>query len=132
MEEKERQIKLALIRVGIKCDHAGYSYLTDAISLALENPNLVENPQMLYKKVSEKYGNVTAFRVESNIRNAINYTYLHRGFNMINVMYGMEVLTKGHKPTIAEFIRLMVQYYTLGLFKQSYKFESFKYEGQAN
>lgn len=132
MEEKERQIKLALIRVGIKCDHAGYCYLTEAISMALDNPKLVENTHMLFEKVAQSLGVESAFRVESNIRNAITYTYLHRGFGMINTMYGMEVLSKNHKPTIAEFIRLMVQYYTLGLFNHQYVYDNKKANSALN
>lgn len=114
---QQKTIKLALIRCGIKCDHSGFGFLTCAICEAIENPKLLNSLKALFTIVAQKCGAKDFFRVEANIHNAIAHTYKTRGFDYINQIFGMDVLKSGHKPTTAEFIKLLVEYYSLGLYK---------------
>lgn len=122
-KEIEKIVKLGLIRSGIKCDHAGYVFLVQSVKETIADPDLVDNLKELFTIVAKKCGAKDYFRVEANIHNAIVYTYKKKGFGFINRIYGMDVLKPDHKPTTAEFIRLMTEYYTLGLYKNKYEFE---------
>lgn len=118
-KEKDKLIRLTLIRSGIKCDHVGFAFLIQAIKEVIAQPDLINNLRNLFTIVAEKCGAKDFFRVEANIHNAIAYTYKTKGFDYVNQIYGMEVLKSDHKPTTAEYIRLIAEYYTLGLYKEN-------------
>lgn len=120
--EREKVIKLLLIRVGIKCDFVGYTYLSHSIQLVLDNPKLLYDLRALSTIVAKDCGEPNPFRVEANIQNAIKYTYSKKGFEAINELYGMQVLRSDHKPTTAELINLCAEYYRLGLYKNPIAF----------
>ncbi len=117
MSEVERVVKLTLIRIGIKCDLVGFSFLVKAVELVIEKPMLVYNLKNLFKIVAEQLGIENPFRVEANIQNAITLTYNTKGFDIVNKIYGMEIFKPGYKPTTAEIIKLVAEYYNLGLYK---------------
>ncbi len=122
-EEKiDKIIKLALIRIGIKCDHFGFILLTESVKEAIKKPNTVRNMKNLFTIVAKRCGVKSYIRVESNIHNAIDVAYKKHGFDFINTIYGTKVLKDDHKPSVAELIRLLSEYYTLGLYKKDYKF----------
>ncbi len=122
--EREKIIKLLLIRVGIKCDFVGYTYLTRSVQLVLDNPKLLYDLKALFAIVAHDCGEPNPFRVEANIQNAIKYTYSKNAFVPINELYGMQVLKPDHKPTTAEMINLCAEYYRMGLYKNPIKFEN--------
>ena len=122
MESKtdmQRIIKLTLIRLCIKCDLVGFSYLVQSIEIAIEQPMLVYNLKKLFAIVAQRCNVENPFRVEANIQNAITLTYNTKGFSSINEMYGMEVFKSNYKPTTAEIIKLVAEYYNLGLYKDA-------------
>ena len=121
-KEREKIIKLLLIRVGIKCDFVGYTYLSRSIQLVIDNPKLLYDLRALSAIVANECGEPNPFRVEANIQNAIKYTYSKKGFESINELYGMQVLRPDHKPTTAEMINLCAEYYRLGLYKNPIAF----------
>ncbi len=116
-KEVQRIIKLTLIRLGIKCDLVGFSYLVHAVEVAIEQPMLVYNLKKLFAIVAKKCNVENPFRVEANIQNAIALTFNTKGFSSINELYGMEVFKPNYKPTTAEIIKLVAEYYNLGLYK---------------
>lgn len=116
-KEVQRIIKLTLIRLGIKCDLVGFSYLVHAVEVAIEQPMLVYNLKKLFAIVAKKCNVENPFRVEANIQNAITLTFNTKGFSSINDLYGMEVFKPNYKPTTAEIIKLVAEYYNLGLYK---------------
>lgn len=116
-KEVQRIIKLTLIRLGIKCDLVGFSYLVHAVEVAIEQPMLVYNLKKLFAIVAKKCNVENPFRVEANIQNAIALTFNTKGFSSINDLYGMEVFKPNYKPTTAEIIKLVAEYYNLGLYK---------------
>ncbi len=119
VSEKEKIIKLTLIRLGIKCDYVGFSYLVHAIDIAIDQPMLVYNLKKLFVLVAERCGVENPFRVEANIQNAITFTYNTKGFMAVNDIYGLEVFEPGHKPTTAEMIKLVAEYYEMELYKNA-------------
>ena len=116
-KEVQRIIKLTLIRLGIKCDLVGFSYLVHAVEVAIEQPMLVYNLKKLFVIVAKRCNVENPFRVEANIQNAITLTHNTKGFSSINDLYGMEVFKPNYKPTTAEIIKLVAEYYNLGLYK---------------
>ena len=121
-KEKDKIVKLTLIRIGIKCDHVGFTFLVQAVKEVIENPELIHDLRRLFTIVAQKCGAKDFFRVEANMHNAIVFTHKTKGFGFINKLYGMEVLSPERKPTTAEVIRLVAEYYSLGLYTNDYAF----------
>lgn len=123
MDEKElhsmrRIIKLTLIRIGIRCDLVGFSYLCSAIELVIQNPKLIHNLcKGLYIEVSRKFDASKENCVEHSIRHAIENTYIYKSFTELNRMFKTQLYTIDDKPTAGELIRLVAEYYNLGLYK---------------
>ncbi len=117
-KQKEKIVKVALIKVGIKCDNIGFTYLTESILQVIKEPYLVYNVKNLFGVVAKKLGIDNYLKIESNIQNAINVTYNLKGFNSINELYGIDVIRPDRRPTVAEFINLIAQYYLLRMFEE--------------
>lgn len=115
--EVEKIVKLALIRIGIKCDLVGFSYLTKSIELVIETPSKLYNLSKLFDEVAKIYNVKNPFRVEANIQNTITQTFNTKGLQGVNELYGMKIFDEKYKPTTAEMINLIVEYYNLGLYK---------------
>lgn len=115
--EVEKIVKLALIRLGIKCDLVGFAYLAKAIEYVIETPSKLYNLSKVFDDIAKLYQLKNPFRVEANIQNAITQAYNTKGLQGINDMYKMEVFDEKYKPTTAEVINLIVEYYNLGLYK---------------
>ena len=125
MDEKElanmrRIIKLTLIRIGIRCDLIGFSYLCLAIEMVVQNPKLIHNLcKGLYIEVGKKFNANKENCVERSIRHAIENTYINKSFAELNKMFKTQLYTIDDKPTAGELIRLVAEYYNLGLYKDS-------------
>lgn len=125
MDEKElldmrRIIKLALIRIGIRCDLIGFNYLCFAIELVILKPSLIRNLcKGLYLAVGKKFEIENENCVERSIRHAIENTYINKSFAELNKMFKTQLYTINDKPTVGELIRLVAEYYNLGLYKEN-------------
>jgi hypothetical protein len=119
LTEKQKIIKLTLIRLGIKCDLIGFTYLAKSVELVIDQPMLVYHLKKLFAQVAQDCGANSAFRVEANIQNAITLTYNTKGFDIVNKMFGMEIFEPNYKPTTAETIKLVAEYYQMGLYKNA-------------
>lgn len=117
--ELEKVITITLIRIGIKCDLVGFSYLAKAVEYVIEDAKLAYNLKLLYQKVADDFEVKNPFRVEANIQNAITMTYNTKGFDSLNSIFGMQVVLPGHKPSTAELITLVAEYYNLQLYKNA-------------
>lgn len=124
MDEKEvatmrREIKLALMRAGIRCDLVGFSYLCYAVELVIQEPELINCLcKDLYVQISQKFNARNDNCVERSIRHAIDQTASTKTFKGLNNMFGVELYSKDDKPTSGELIRLIAEYYQLGLYKE--------------
>ncbi|MBE7075466.1 MAG: hypothetical protein E7375_00145 [Clostridiales bacterium] len=113
-------IKLALIKIGIRCDLIGFSYLCYAIELVINNPALIHNLcKGLYCEVSRKFMLDNESCVERSIRHAIENTYINKSFSGLNKMFKTDLYDLDGKPTAGELIRLVAEYYNLGLYKEA-------------
>ena len=112
-------IKLTLIRIGIRCDLAGFGYLSYAVELAILQPELLKGIcKSLYAKIGEKFSIKNNACIERNIRHAIKNTYSTKTFSELNNMFNSQLYTIDDKPTAGELIHLVADYYTLGLYKK--------------
>lgn len=122
LEEIRRVIKLALIRIGIRCDLVGFNYLCYAIECVIAEPDLIHNLcKGLYIKISKEFLTKKDNSVERSIRHAIEETYINKGFVELNRMFKMNLYTIDDKPTSGELIRLVAEYYNLGLYKENWE-----------
>lgn len=118
IDKMRRIIKLSLIRIGIRCDLIGFSYLCYAIELVITNPTLIHNLcKGLYIEVGKKFEASKENNVERSIRHAIENTYINKSFSELNKMFNTKLYTIDDKPTAGELIRLVAEYYNLGLYK---------------
>ena len=116
--EVELIVQGGLIRIGIKCDLVGFSYLSKSIELVIATPSKLYNLSKLFDEVAKIFYVKNPFRVEANIQNAITQTFNTKGLQSVNDLYGMKIFDEKYKPTTAEMINLIVEYYNLGLYKQ--------------
>ena len=118
-DEIEKIIRLALIKMGIKCDLKGYLYLTKAIKMVIDDPLLLFDMKSVYKKLAKIYNVKDSYRVEANVLNAISFMFESHGVEGINALFKMEICKIDHKPNVTEFIQLICEYYSLGLYKDA-------------
>lgn len=119
-----KMVKLTLLRCGIKCDHSGFEYLLACIMATIKNPQFLSRSGPMFCLVAKEFGVSDPARIKGNIHNAILHTYKTHGFDYINQLYGMNVLKSDYKPSPVEFIRLIVEYFTLGLYKKQFPDET--------
>ena len=72
----------------------------------------------MYAEVGRKHDIENESCVERSIRHAIDTTYNQKTFEGINKMFGVEIFSVYDKPTAGELIRLIAEYYNLGLYKK--------------
>jgi len=124
MKEEEKNemrkiVKMALIRIGIRCDLIGFSYLCYAVELAIEHPELMKNLcRGMYVEIGKHFEVENISSVERSIRHAIDNTYTLKSFGELNKMYKAFLYTVNDKPTAGELIRLVAEWYLLELYKE--------------
>ncbi len=120
LEDMRRVVKLALIRVGIRCDLGGYKYLCFAIEKAITEPESSKNLcKGIYAKIKEKYNLPKLSSVERAIRHAITVTADTKTFMELNRMFKSHLFAIDDKPTAGELIHLIAEWYLLGLYKEN-------------
>ena len=112
-------IKLTLIKIGIRCDLVGFSYLCYAIELVIQNPQKIHHLcKGVYSEVGRKFEVEKENCVERSIRHAIENAYLCKNFGELNKMFDIELFTINEKPTAGELINLVAEVYNLELYKK--------------
>lgn len=120
LENMRNIIKLTLIRIGIRCDLAGFNYLAYAIELVIQNPNLIHRLcKCLYIEIGKKFDVKKDNCVERSIRHAIDNTFINKSFSELNKLFNIQLYSVEDKPTSGELIRLVAEYYNLGLYKNA-------------
>lgn len=118
IENIRKIIKLALLKIGMRCDFSGFNYLSYAIELVIQNPELINCLcTNLYVKIGEHFGVKNISCVERSMRHAISDVERKKGFEPLNEMFGADLFNKGNRPTAGELIRLMAEYYNTGLYE---------------
>jgi len=115
----QQTIKTILIKIGIRCDLAGFQYLCHAIQHAILKPNNSKNLcSDIYVEIAHINNLKTYSTIERNIRHAIDKAYERTGFEELNRMFNAQLYTRKQKPTAGELIKLVSEYYLLDLYNQ--------------
>ena len=107
--DKQTNIALrkTLDQIGASHSLKGYTYTIRAIEKCLDDRDALRCVMKeIYAKIAEENG-TTASKVERNIRNLIEVTWINGNVNAINEIFGYTVSTKKGKPTNSEFIALI-------------------------
>ena len=112
VEESDRQklevtITSIIHDIGVPAHIKGYQYLREAISLAVEDMDVINAvTKVLYPAVAKKYA-TTASRVERAIRHAIEVAWDRGDLETLQKYFGYTVSNSKGKPTNSEFIAMI-------------------------
>ena len=93
--------------IGVPAHIKGYMYLREAITMVVNDMELLSAvTKELYPSIAKKY-NTTASRVERAIRHAIEVAWGRGQVEAINKLFGYTVHNEKGKPTNSEFIAII-------------------------
>ena len=103
----ETEITSIIHEIGVPAHIKGYMYLREAISMVVNNVELLSAvTKELYPSIAKKY-NTTASRVERAIRHAIEVAWSRGQIDTINKLFGYTINNGKGKPTNSEFIAMI-------------------------
>ncbi|SMC17500.1 two-component system, response regulator, stage 0 sporulation protein A [Clostridium acidisoli DSM 12555] len=103
----ESEITAIIHEIGVPAHIKGYMYLREAISMVVNNIELLSAvTKELYPSIAKKY-NTTASRVERAIRHAIEVAWSRGQVDTINKLFGYTIHNGKGKPTNSEFIAMI-------------------------
>lgn len=103
----EAKITNIIHEIGVPAHIKGYLYLREAISMVINNIELLSAvTKELYPNIAVKY-NTTPSRVERAIRHAIEVAWSRGKVDTINNIFGYTIHTDKGKPTNSEFIAMV-------------------------
>lgn len=103
----ESEITNIIHEIGVPAHIKGYFYLREAISMVVNDIELLSAvTKELYPSIARKY-NTTSSRVERAIRHAIEVAWSRGQIDSINKIFGYTVHNEKGKPTNSEFIAMV-------------------------
>lgn len=103
----ETEITNIIHEIGVPAHIKGYMYLREAITMVVNDMELLSVvTKELYPSIAKKY-NTTASRVERAIRHAIEVAWGRGQIEAINKLFGYTVHNDKGKPTNSEFIAII-------------------------
>jgi two-component system, response regulator, stage 0 sporulation protein A len=103
----EAEITGIIHEIGVPAHIKGYMYLREAITLVVNDIELLSAvTKELYPTIAKKF-NTTASRVERAIRHAIEVAWSRGQVDTINKLFGYTVHNDKGKPTNSEFIAMV-------------------------
>lgn len=103
----EAQITNIIHEIGIPAHIKGYFYIREAISMVINDVELLSAvTKELYPSIAKKY-NTTPSRVERAIRHAIEVAWNRGCVETLNNLFGFTTTKDRGKPTNSEFIALI-------------------------
>ena len=106
-ENLEALVTNIIHEVGVPAHIKGYMYLREAITMVVNDMELLSAvTKELYPSIAKKY-NTTASRVERAIRHAIEVAWGRGQVEAINKLFGYTVHNEKGKPTNSEFIAII-------------------------
>lgn len=103
----ETEITSIIHEIGVPAHIKGYMYLREAITMVVNDMELLlAVTKELYPSIAKKY-NTTASRVERAIRHAIEVAWGRGQVDAINKLFGYTVHNEKGKPTNSEFIAII-------------------------
>ncbi len=102
-------------QIGVPAHIKGYQYLRYAITLSVENPEMISSvTKVLYPTVA-KHFSTTASRVERAIRHAIEVAWDRGDVDVLSSYFGYTIQSSRGKPTNSEFIAMIADKLRLNL-----------------
>lgn len=108
-KEKNLEVEITnLIHdIGVPAHIKGYQYLRDAITVVVNNMDIINQiTKTLYPTIAERY-NTTPSRVERAIRHAIEVAWARGKVETMDSIFGYTVNNIKGKPTNSEFIAML-------------------------
>lgn len=103
----EAEITNIIHEIGVPAHIKGYMYLREAITMVVNDMELLSAvTKELYPSIAKKY-NTTASRVERAIRHAIEVAWSRGQVETINKIFGYTIHNDKGKPTNSEFIAMV-------------------------
>lgn len=103
----EAEITNIIHEIGVPAHIKGYLYLREAITMVVENVELLSAvTKELYPSIAKRF-NTTPSRVERAIRHAIEVAWSRGKVDTINNLFGYTVHNDKGKPTNSEFIAMV-------------------------
>lgn len=103
----ETEITSIIHEIGVPAHIKGYMYLREAITMVVNDMELLSAvTKEVYPSIAKKY-NTTASRVERAIRHAIEVAWGRGQVDAINKLFGYTVHNEKGKPTNSEFIAII-------------------------
>ncbi|SHJ58833.1 two-component system, response regulator, stage 0 sporulation protein A [Clostridium cavendishii DSM 21758] len=103
----EAEITNIIHEIGVPAHIKGYMYLREAITMVVNDMELLSAvTKELYPSIAKKY-NTTASRVERAIRHAIEVAWGRGQMESINKLFGYTIHNDKGKPTNSEFIAMV-------------------------
>ncbi|GKX66165.1 sporulation transcription factor Spo0A [Inconstantimicrobium mannanitabidum] len=103
----ENEITSIIHEIGVPAHIKGYMYLREAITMVVNDIELLSAvTKELYPSIAKKY-NTTASRVERAIRHAIEVAWGRGQVDTINRLFGYTIHNDKGKPTNSEFIAMV-------------------------
>lgn len=103
----ESEITNIIHEIGVPAHIKGYLYLREAITMVVENIEMLSAvTKELYPSIAKKF-NTTPSRVERAIRHAIEVAWSRGKVDTINKLFGYTVHNDKGKPTNSEFIAMV-------------------------
>lgn len=103
----ETEITSIIHEIGVPAHIKGYMYLREAITMVVNDMELLSAvTKELYPSIAKKY-NTTASRVERAIRHAIEVAWGRGQIDAINKLFGYTIHNDKGKPTNSEFIAII-------------------------
>ena len=94
-------------RIGVPAHIKGYQYLRESITLAVNDPDIINSiTKVLYPTIAKKF-DTTPSRVERAIRHAIEVAWNRGNPDILNDLFGYTISNGKGKPTNSEFIALI-------------------------
>lgn len=106
-KDLESEITSIIHEIGVPAHIKGYFYLREAISMVVNDIELLSAvTKELYPSIARKY-NTTSSRVERAIRHAIEVAWSRGQIESINKIFGYTIHNEKGKPTNSEFIAMV-------------------------
>jgi two-component system response regulator (stage 0 sporulation protein A) len=103
----EAEITNIIHEIGVPAHIKGYQYLREAISMVINDIDLLGGiTKELYPGIAQKF-NTTPSRVERAIRHAIEVAWSRGRIETINKLFGYTIHDEKGKPTNGEFIAMV-------------------------
>ena len=105
----DNRISNILFTIGITAHIKGFTYLREAIRIAISDQKIVNQiTKRLYPEIAERHA-TSPRKVERAIRHAIQVGWDRGRLEKVNEIFGLRAIDSRDKPTNGEFISLLAE-----------------------